>query len=114
MWANLSKLTPELSPEQQAIQVFLEQRMQAQGLQDPQDLGGLVVNLEFGNVGLEEDVVQAIVGDNPPVEGDQLKPIPQTREIGKKVKAVKSSSLASSRKHFDTVCPIRHVITLKA
>ena len=67
MWANLSKSTPELSPEQQAIQVFLEQRMQAQGLQDPQDLGGLVVNLEFGNVGLEEDVVQAIVGDNPPV-----------------------------------------------
>ena len=56
MWANLSKSTPELSPEQQAIQVFLEQRMQAQGLQDPQDLGGLVVNLEFGNVGLEGDI----------------------------------------------------------
>ena len=41
--------------------------MQAQGLHDPQDLGGLVVNLEIGTAGPKEAVVQASVGKRPPV-----------------------------------------------
>ena len=69
MWADLRVLTPGTSPEQQVLQVFLEQRKQAQGLQDPQDLGGLFGNLESGTVGLNKAVVQAIVGENH-LEGD--------------------------------------------
>ena len=44
MWADLCVRTPGTSPEQQVLQVFLEQS-QTKGLQDPQDLGGCVVKL---------------------------------------------------------------------
>ena len=66
MWADL-QLTPETSPEKQALKVLPDQRLQAQGLDDPQDLGGLVGNLEFGTAGPKEALVQAIVGEHPPV-----------------------------------------------
>ena len=70
MWAYLRMLTPGTSPEQQALQVVLEQQRQFEGLQDPQDLCGLVVNLEFGTAGLKEAVVHSSVGENPPAGAD--------------------------------------------
>ena len=70
MWADLRMLAPGTSPEQQALQVFSEQQMQVEGLQDPHDLGGLVVSLGFGTAGLTEAVVQSSVGENPPAGAD--------------------------------------------